>query len=66
MAEARDLGYDYVSTAQHFLSSPFEMLQPIPLLAHLAAESGDMRLVTTLVLPSTTRWSWPSRPRRWT
>lgn len=51
VAEARDLGYDYVSTAQHFLSSPFEMLQPIPLLAHLAAESGDMRLVTTLVLP---------------
>ena len=48
---ARDLGYDYLSTGQHFLASPFEMLQPLPLLARLAPETGRMRLHTTLLLP---------------
>ncbi|GAC1657418.1 MAG: LLM class flavin-dependent oxidoreductase [Candidatus Dormibacteraceae bacterium] len=48
---ARDLGYAYLSTGQHFLASPFEMLQPLPLLARLAPETGRMRLHTTLLLP---------------
>ncbi|HZV49769.1 MAG TPA: LLM class flavin-dependent oxidoreductase, partial [Candidatus Dormibacteraeota bacterium] len=51
VAAARDLGYDYVSTGQHFLASPFQMLQPLPLLARLAPEAGEMRLLTTLLLP---------------
>jgi alkanesulfonate monooxygenase SsuD/methylene tetrahydromethanopterin reductase-like flavin-dependent oxidoreductase (luciferase family) len=48
---ARDLGYHYLSTGQHFLANPFEMLQPLPLLARLAPETGSMRLHTTLLLP---------------
>lgn len=49
--EARDLGFGYVLTGQHYLSYPYEALQALPLLARLAAVSGDMRLVTTLLLP---------------
>src|ERR1700730_10684834 len=48
---SRDAGFDYITTGQHFLASPFETLQPIPLLARLAPEAGDMRLVRTLLLP---------------
>lgn len=51
VATARDLGYDYISTGQHFLSSPFEMLQPLPLFARLAPEAGEMRFLTTMLLP---------------
>jgi len=50
VAAARDLGYDYISTGQHFLASPFQMLQPLPLLARLAPEAGEMRFLTTLLL----------------
>jgi alkanesulfonate monooxygenase SsuD/methylene tetrahydromethanopterin reductase-like flavin-dependent oxidoreductase (luciferase family) len=39
---ARDNGFDSVFAGQHFLSDPFQMLQPTPLLARLAAESGDL------------------------
>src|SRR5215217_1597450 len=38
----RDNGFDSVFAGQHFLSDPFQMLQPTPLLARLAAESGDL------------------------
>lgn len=48
---ARDLGFDYIYTGQHYLTPPYQMLQPVPLLALLAREAGDMRLVMTLVLP---------------
>lgn len=48
---ARDLGFDYVYTGQHFLTTPYQSLQPIPLAARLAAESGDMGLLITLLLP---------------
>ncbi|MCA1696046.1 MAG: LLM class flavin-dependent oxidoreductase, partial [Actinobacteria bacterium] len=44
-------GYDYLSTGQHFLADPFEMFQPLPLLARLAPETGAMRLHTTLLMP---------------
>src|SRR3712207_6742110 len=38
----RDNGFDSVFAGQHFLSDPFQMLQPTPLLARIAAESGDL------------------------
>jgi alkanesulfonate monooxygenase SsuD/methylene tetrahydromethanopterin reductase-like flavin-dependent oxidoreductase (luciferase family) len=48
---ARDGGFDYLTTGQHFLSSPYEALQPLPLLARLAPETGHMRLVATVLMP---------------
>lgn len=47
---ARDLGYDTVIIGQHFLPTPFQEPQPVPLLARLAAESGDMRLGISILL----------------
>jgi alkanesulfonate monooxygenase SsuD/methylene tetrahydromethanopterin reductase-like flavin-dependent oxidoreductase (luciferase family) len=47
---ARDLGFDTILAPQHYVSQPHQMLQPIPLLARLAAESGDMRLATCVLL----------------
>ena len=47
---ARDLGFDTIVFGQHFLSSPFQELQSVPLLARLAAESGEMRLGLTVLL----------------
>lgn len=47
----RDEGYDYLTTGQHYLTHPFQQFQPLPLLARLAAETGDMRLVATLISP---------------
>ena len=49
--EARELGFDYITTGQHYVSPPYQSLQPIPLLARLAAESGPMRLHTTILFP---------------
>ncbi|MDW8119966.1 MAG: LLM class flavin-dependent oxidoreductase [Chloroflexota bacterium] len=48
---ARDLGFDYLTMGQHYLTSPYQMFQPIPLLARLIPETGQMRLVTTLIIP---------------
>ena len=47
---ARDLGFDCVLAGQHYLSYPLQMLQPLPLLARLAAEAGDMRIGTGILL----------------
>jgi alkanesulfonate monooxygenase SsuD/methylene tetrahydromethanopterin reductase-like flavin-dependent oxidoreductase (luciferase family) len=47
---ARDLGFDTILAPQHYLSQPHQMLQPIPLLARLAAEAGEMRLATCILL----------------
>lgn len=47
---ARDLGFTTVVAPQHFLTEPLQMYQPMPLLARVAAESGDMRLATCIVL----------------
>jgi alkanesulfonate monooxygenase SsuD/methylene tetrahydromethanopterin reductase-like flavin-dependent oxidoreductase (luciferase family) len=41
---ARDSGFDSVLVGQHFLSSPFQMFQPTPLLGRIAAESGALRI----------------------
>lgn len=49
---ARDLGFSSVLVGQHFLAEPFQMLQPVPALARMAAEAGQMRVgVTIFLLP---------------
>ena len=50
---AADNGFSSVFAGQHFLSTPFQMLQPVPLLA-LAAESGDLRVGCASSLPLAT------------
>lgn len=47
---ARKYGFDSVQVGQHYLHYPLQMLQPIPLLGRLAAESGDMDLGTCIML----------------
>jgi alkanesulfonate monooxygenase SsuD/methylene tetrahydromethanopterin reductase-like flavin-dependent oxidoreductase (luciferase family) len=47
---ARELGFDDVSAGQHFLSQPYQMLQPVPLLARIAAEAGEMRICPGILL----------------
>jgi alkanesulfonate monooxygenase SsuD/methylene tetrahydromethanopterin reductase-like flavin-dependent oxidoreductase (luciferase family) len=44
VALARELGFSSVLAGQHFLSDPYAMAQPIPLLARVAAEAGGMRI----------------------
>ena len=46
----RDAGFHSVFAGQHFLPAPFQMLQPVPLLARLAAETGDMRVGAGILL----------------
>jgi alkanesulfonate monooxygenase SsuD/methylene tetrahydromethanopterin reductase-like flavin-dependent oxidoreductase (luciferase family) len=46
---ARDYGFSSVCVGQHFLTE-YQKLHPIPLLARLAAESGDMRLLPGILL----------------
>ncbi|GEL26280.1 monooxygenase [Pseudonocardia sulfidoxydans NBRC 16205] len=40
----RDLGYDSVFAGQHHLAESLAHIQPLPWLARLAAEAGDMRV----------------------
>jgi alkanesulfonate monooxygenase SsuD/methylene tetrahydromethanopterin reductase-like flavin-dependent oxidoreductase (luciferase family) len=47
---ARDLGWSSIWTGQHFLIEDLQMLQPVPYLARLAAESGDLELGVGIVL----------------
>jgi alkanesulfonate monooxygenase SsuD/methylene tetrahydromethanopterin reductase-like flavin-dependent oxidoreductase (luciferase family) len=47
---ARELGFDDVSAGQHFLSQPYQMLQTVPLLARIAAEAGEMRVCSGILL----------------
>jgi alkanesulfonate monooxygenase SsuD/methylene tetrahydromethanopterin reductase-like flavin-dependent oxidoreductase (luciferase family) len=47
---ARAAGFSTITVAQHYLASPLQMLQPLPLLARLAADSGEMRLATCILL----------------
>jgi alkanesulfonate monooxygenase SsuD/methylene tetrahydromethanopterin reductase-like flavin-dependent oxidoreductase (luciferase family) len=47
---ARDSGFDSISASQHYLAMPFQYFQPIPLLARIAAESGEMTLITNILL----------------
>ena len=47
----RQEGFDYVTTGQHYLTDPWQQFQPLPLLASLVSETGDLGLVATLVVP---------------
>lgn len=47
---ARDLGFSTIVAGQHFLSEPLAMLQTVPVLSRLAAEAGEMRLGTCVLL----------------
>ncbi len=44
VALARELGFTSVMAGQHFLSAPYQMAQPVPLLARMAAEADGMTL----------------------
>jgi alkanesulfonate monooxygenase SsuD/methylene tetrahydromethanopterin reductase-like flavin-dependent oxidoreductase (luciferase family) len=51
----RDAGFDCVFASQHYLAHPFQYLHPVPVLARVLAEAGDMRIgtsITLLALPS--------------
>jgi len=47
---AREAGFVSVFAGQHYLSNPYQMLHPVPLLARVAAEAGDMYLGTGILL----------------
>ena len=47
---ARDAGFDIYCWAHHYLIDPFQHFQPFPVLARLAAEPGDMKLATSVLL----------------
>ena len=47
---ARDVGFASVSVPQHWVSYPTVWPQPFPMLARLAPETGDMRLMTGILL----------------
>lgn len=48
--QAHALGFESIFASQHYLSDPFTYFQPIPTLARVAAEAGDMRLGTGVLL----------------
>ena len=47
---ARDAGFDSVCLSHHYLLTPFQMPQPLPLVGRLAAESGTMKIITNIFL----------------
>jgi len=47
---ARDNGFDSVCVSHHYLLTPFQMPQPLPLIGRLAAESGPMSVITNIFL----------------
>jgi alkanesulfonate monooxygenase SsuD/methylene tetrahydromethanopterin reductase-like flavin-dependent oxidoreductase (luciferase family) len=47
---ARDNGLHSVWVSQHYLASPFQMLQQVPLLGRMAAEAGTMHVGTNIFL----------------
>jgi alkanesulfonate monooxygenase SsuD/methylene tetrahydromethanopterin reductase-like flavin-dependent oxidoreductase (luciferase family) len=47
---ARDAGLHSIVAGHHYHTPPYQKLQPVPLLARLAAESGDLRLVAGILL----------------
>src|SRR5918999_824387 len=48
--EAERLGFDVVMCGQHFLSHPYGMLAPVPLLARIAPLCGSMRVAAGILL----------------
>ncbi|MGH7988366.1 MAG: LLM class flavin-dependent oxidoreductase [Candidatus Binataceae bacterium] len=47
---ARDAGFDAITSGHHYLSPPYQSLQNLPLLCRLAADSGEMLLITGILL----------------
>jgi alkanesulfonate monooxygenase SsuD/methylene tetrahydromethanopterin reductase-like flavin-dependent oxidoreductase (luciferase family) len=47
---ARQARFHHVSCSQHYLAAPFQYMQPLPVLARVAAEAGDMTLGTGIML----------------
>lgn len=47
---AREAGFVSVFAGQHYFSSPYQMLHPVPLLARVAAEAGEMHVGTGVLL----------------
>ncbi len=47
---ARDVGFDTYCWAHHYMIDPYQHFQPIPVLARLAAEPGNMKLATSVLL----------------
>jgi alkanesulfonate monooxygenase SsuD/methylene tetrahydromethanopterin reductase-like flavin-dependent oxidoreductase (luciferase family) len=50
IAAASKMGFDWVSMGQHWLSHPTVWPAPLPFLARLAPETGQMRLKTSVLL----------------
>ncbi len=50
LKRAEQMGFDYTGAGQHYLAYPYQMLQPFPVLALIAAET-KMRLHATIVVP---------------
>lgn len=46
----RDAGFGAVFASQHYLAHPFQYLHPLPVLARIIPESGDMRIGTSIAL----------------
>ena len=46
----RDVGFDIYGWAHHYLIDPFQHFQPFTVLARLAAEAGNMKLATSVLL----------------
>jgi len=47
---ARDGGFDSIALSHHYVLTPFQMPQPVPLVGRLAPEAGSMRLLTNIFL----------------
>jgi hypothetical protein len=61
---ARDNGLHSVWVSQHYLASPFQMLQQMPVLGRMAAEAGSMHIGTNIFCcRSTIPCMWPKRWR---
>lgn len=48
---ARDHGFDLVWAGQHYAMERYQKFQPVPALARIAGESGDMHLGMNVLLP---------------
>jgi alkanesulfonate monooxygenase SsuD/methylene tetrahydromethanopterin reductase-like flavin-dependent oxidoreductase (luciferase family) len=47
---ARDNGLHSVWVSQHYLATPFQMLQQVPVLSRMAAEAGPLHIGTNIFL----------------
>ena len=47
---SRDAGFDIYCWAHHYLIDPFQHFQPFPVLSRLAADPGNMKLATSVLL----------------